>query len=81
MEGYRDMPIDEMVQIEDKDDLTNSPIPNRSYKIPRALLPSLEKFIVEMKNSGWIEDSTSDFVAQFSLFRRANHMKTKATAS
>jgi hypothetical protein len=25
------------------------------------LLPSLEKFIVEMKNSGWIEDSTSEF--------------------
>ena len=42
MEGYRDMPIDEMVQIEDKDDLTNCPVPNRSYKIPRALLPSLE---------------------------------------
>ena len=61
MKGYRDMPIDEMVQIEDKDDLTNCPIPNRSYKIPRALLPSLEKFIVEMKNSGWIEDSTSEF--------------------
>jgi hypothetical protein len=55
------MPIDEMVQIEDKDDLTNCPIPNRSYKIPRALLPSSEKFIVEMKNSGWIEDSTSEF--------------------
>ncbi len=50
-----------MVRIEDKDDLTNCPIPNRSYKIPRALLPSLEKFIVEMKNSGWIEDSTSEF--------------------
>ena len=61
MEGYREMPIDEMVQIEDKEDLTNCPIPNRSYKIPRALLPSLEKFIVEMKNSGWIEDSTSEF--------------------
>jgi hypothetical protein len=50
MEGYRDMPIEEMVQIEDKDHLTNCPVPNRSYKIPRALLPSLEKFIVEMKN-------------------------------
>ena len=61
MDGYRDMPIEEMVRIEDKDDLTNCPIPNRNYKIPRALLPSLEKFIVEMKNSGWIEDSTSEF--------------------
>jgi hypothetical protein len=55
------MPIDEMVQIEDKDDLTNCPVPNRSYKIPQALLPSLEKFIAEMKNSGWIEDSKSEF--------------------
>ena len=61
MSGYRDMPVEEMVKIEDKDDLTNCPIPSRSYKIPRALLPSLEKFIVEMKNSGWIEDSTSEF--------------------
>jgi hypothetical protein len=61
MDGYRDMPVEEMVRIEDKDDLSNCPIPNRNYKIPRALLPSLEKFIVEMKNSGWIEDSTSEF--------------------
>ena len=61
MDGYRDMPIEEMVRIEDKGDLTNCPIPNRSYKIPRALLPSLEKFIVEMKNAGWIEESTSEF--------------------
>jgi transposase InsO family protein len=61
MDGYRDMPIEEMVRIEDKVDLSNCPIPNRSYKIPRALLPSLEKFIVEMKNAGWIEDSTSEF--------------------
>ena len=61
MDGYRDMPIEEMVRIEDKTDLSNCPIPNRSYKIPRALLPSLEKFIVEMKNAGWIEDSTSEF--------------------
>ena len=56
------MPIEEMVRIEDKVDLSNCPIPNRSYKIPRALLPSLEKFIVEMKNAGWIEDSTSEFL-------------------
>jgi hypothetical protein len=49
------------VRIEDKVDLSNCPIPNRSYKIPRALLPSLEKFIVEMKNAGWIENSTSEF--------------------
>ena len=55
------MPIEEMVRIEDKVDLSNCPIPNRSYKIHRALLPSLEKFIVEMKNAGWIEDSTSEF--------------------
>ena len=61
MDGYRDMPVEEMVRIEDKEDLSNCPIPNRNYKIPRALLPSLEKFIVEMKNSGWIEDSTSEF--------------------
>ena len=61
MDGYRDMPVEEMVRIEDKDDLSNCPIPNRNYKIPRALLPSLEKFIVEMKNSGWIEESTSEF--------------------
>jgi hypothetical protein len=61
MKGYRDMPIEEMVRIEDKDDLTDCPIPSRNYKIPRALLPSLEKFIVEMKNAGWIEDSTSEF--------------------
>jgi hypothetical protein len=47
MEGYRDMPIDEMVQIEDKDDLTNCLIANRSYKIPRALLPSLENLSLE----------------------------------
>ena len=57
MDGYRDMPIEEMVRIEDNVDLSNCPIPNRSYKIPRALLPSREKFIVEMKNAGWIEDS------------------------
>jgi hypothetical protein len=30
-------------------------------KTPRALLPSLEKLIVEIKNAEWIEDSTSDF--------------------
>jgi hypothetical protein len=36
-----DMPIEEMVRIEDKDDLTDCPIPSRNYKIPRALLPSL----------------------------------------
>jgi hypothetical protein len=65
MEGYRDMPIEEMVRIEDKDDLTDCPIPSRNYKIPRAILPSLGKFIVEMKNAGWIEDFTSEFVARF----------------
>jgi hypothetical protein len=51
MDGYKDIPVEEMVRIEEKDDLSNCPIPNRTYKIPRALLPSLEKFIVEMKNS------------------------------
>ena len=42
-------------------DLTNCPVPTRSYKIPRALLPSFTKFIVEMTNSQWIEDSTREF--------------------
>jgi hypothetical protein len=54
MDGYRDMPIEEMVRIEDKVDLSNCPNPNRSYKIPRALLPSLEKFIDNLViKTGW----------------------------
>jgi hypothetical protein len=37
MDGYRDMPVEEMVRIEDKEDLSNCPIPNRNYKNPESL--------------------------------------------
>ena len=77
MDGYRDMPIEEMVRIEDKPDLSNCPIPNRSYKIPRALLPSLEKFIVEMKNAGWIEDSTSEFCSPVLIIPKGTPSENK----
>jgi hypothetical protein len=77
MDGYRDMPIEEMVRIEDKVDLSNCPIPNRSYKIPRALLPSLEKFIVEMKNAGWIEDSTSEFCSPVLIIPKGTPSENK----
>ena len=46
MEEYRDMPVAEMGHRR-QEDLTNCPVPNRSYKIPRALRPSLKIIIVE----------------------------------
>jgi hypothetical protein len=44
MDGYQNMPIEEMVRIEDKVDLSNCPIPNRSYKI---------LYYQALKNSSW----------------------------
>jgi hypothetical protein len=39
-DGYRDMPVEEMVRIEDKDDLSNCPIPirrNEKLRLDRGL--------------------------------------------
>ena len=62
-------------------DLTNCPVPTRSYKIPRALLTSFTKFIVEMKTRNGLRTLQVDFAVQYSSFQKAYHMKTKATAS
>jgi hypothetical protein len=52
MDGYRDMPVEEMVRIQDKDDLSNCPI-------PRGIDVRLGKMLV--KNTACIRPETHYF--------------------
>ena len=47
MQGYRDMPIEEMVRIEDKEILQIAPFRPAATKYPEPYFRVLQKFIVE----------------------------------
>ena len=62
---------DPVLTIRDKDGVSNTP-PHRQYKMPRHLIPELEKFIREMLEKKWIEPSTSDYCSPVLIIPKPN---------
>jgi hypothetical protein len=81
MQEYRDMPIEEMVRIEDKEILQTAPFRPAATKYPEPYLRVLQKIIVEMKTRNGLRTLQVDFAVQYSSFQKVYHIKIKATAS
>ena len=81
MQGYRDMPIEEMVRIEDKEILQTAPFRPAATKYPEPYLRVLQNLSLKWQTRNGLRTLPENFAVQYSSFQKAYHMKTKATAS